>query len=127
MSRLNAYINTDRMEREDVDVIMQDGCRDIYIYRYTDLSDDDGFRKQVPTRDLRLIKVVRGRIDRRDAIYKPTKTDSSTIVTTMYLATIYTKSLKTDDVLEYNGQRFTVRVVSKIGQGYTEAEVEILS
>ena len=125
MSRLAAYINKDVMEREDVDMLMSDDSQNINIYRYPDAADGDGFRQTTPKRALALFKVVRGRIDRRDRIYQAQAGEVSKSVDALYIATIYFKDLRTDDILEMNNQKYTVKFVNKIGQSFTEAEVEV--
>lgn len=125
MSRLDGYLNRDTMEREDVASLMEDESENIKIYRFTELTTDDGFRQTNPVRDLRLFKIVKGRIDRADAVIHPKLGEVSRSVIYTFTATLYYKGLKIDDILEARGERYTVTAVSKIGKSFTEAEVEV--
>ena len=125
MSRTAAWINKDIMEREDVSSIIDDDAQDLKLYRFTELSSNDGFREQSPKQDYRYIRTVRGRIDRRDKVYQSQTGDVSKSVDTLYIATLHTKNIKIDDEL-FDGQlRYRVTVINKVGAGFTEAEVEI--
>lgn len=123
-NRLAAYINKDTMEREDVAFLMDDDSVAIHLYRYTDLSDHDGFRKQSPERELRLIKVIRGRIDRRDRIYQPNQATDGKPTDALYIATVYYKDIQIDDELWAQGlPKFRVESINKVGQSFTEVEI----
>ena len=125
MSRLNAYINKDVMEREDVATMMADDSTDIKLLRYTDLSDNDGFREQSPKRKLRFLCTIKGRIDRRDRIYQRADSEAGSVVDALYIATVYYKDLRKDDVLQVGAQQYRVEAVNKVGQSFTEAEVVV--
>ena len=125
MSRLNAYINKDVMEREDVAMMMADDSTDIKLLRYTDLSDNDGFREQSPKRKLRFLRTIKGRIDRRDRIYQRADSEAGSVVDALYIATVYYKDLRKDDVLQVGAQQYRVEAVNKVGQSFTEAEVVV--
>ena len=123
MSRLNAYINKDVMEREDVAMMMSDDSTDIKLLRYSDLSINDGFRAQSPKRKLRFQRTIKGRIDRRDRIYQRQSSEAGSPVDALYIATVYYKDLRKDDVLQVGAQQYVVEAVNKVGQSFTEAEV----
>ena len=127
MNRIAAYINKDTMEREDVAFLMADDSEDIKIYRYTQLSDNDGFRKQTPERTLRYIKVVKGRVDKRDRSSNPQYPTDGQVTAVLYIATLYYKDLQVDDVLVTNTLSYVVTAINKIGMSFTEAEVEVQS
>lgn len=124
MSRLAAYINKDMMEREDVAALMSDDSMDIQLYRYSELTDEDGFRKQKPNRELRLVRVIKGRIDRRDRIYNVQTPNDGHVTDALYIATVYYKDIKVDDELVAPGYpAFRVEAINKIGQSFTEVEI----
>lgn len=127
MSRLDGYLNKDTMEREDASALIEDDSQDIKIFRYSNLDESDGFRKQNPVRDLRLWKIIKGRIDRSASAIQPRDGDVVRSVVYTYVATLYYKGLQIDDVLEMNSRRYTVTSVSKVGNSFTEAEVEVQS
>lgn len=127
MSRLNSFLDTDIMEREDVSMILEDYSQDLRILRVPALSDDDGFRAQTPSREPVLLKIVKGRIDRRDRVYESKTGEVSKSVTTLYIATMYYKGLMIGDLIDDGTLQYQVKFVNKIGQSFTEAEIEILS
>jgi len=125
MSRLAGYINKDVMEREDVAMMMSDDSQEIKLFRYTDLDDEDGFRQTSPERKPRYVRSIKGRIDRRDRIYQPQNGEVSKTTDAIYMATVYWKDLRVDDILMVPGQEFRVKFINKIGQSFTEAELEV--
>lgn len=125
MSRDRAWINTDQMEREDVAQLMMDEMVDIKLLRWAELGDDDGFRKQNTERRLNLVRVIKGRIDRRTQIFRGQDGEVSKSVDHLFIATVYFKDLRTNDVLEVNHQQYKVKFVNKVGQGFSEAEIEV--
>lgn len=123
-NRIAAYIDKDVMEREDVAMLMSDDSRDIKLYRYTELSDNDGFRKQSPERKLRYVRHIKGRLDRRDRIYNAQKAEDGSVTDALYIITVYYKDVRVDDVVIVDNVKFTVKSINKVGQSFTEAEVE---
>lgn len=123
MSRLNAYINKDVMEREDVAMMMSDDSTDIKLLRWTELDENDGFRESTIKRKLRFLRTIKGRIDRRDRIYQRQDSEAGSAVDALYIATVYYKDLRKGDVLQVGSQQYTIEAVNKVGQSFTEAEV----
>lgn len=125
-NRIAAYINKDTMEREDVAMLMSDDSQDIKLFRFTDLGGNDGFRKQSPERKLRYIRTIPGRIDKQTRIYAPVEGTDGKVTQSINVATVYYKDLRVDDVLMVPGQSYTVKFINKVGQSFTEAEVEVV-
>lgn len=126
MSRLRSWIDTDDMEREDVAMLMTDEMVDIKLLRQNKLDDNDGFRKQGTGQYLELKRIIKGRIDRRNAIYRPKEGDAGIITDQLFIATVYYKNLLANDVLELDNRQYRVKFINKVGQGFTEAELEVL-
>lgn len=126
MSRIRSWIDTDDMEREDVATLMMDEMTDLGLHRYTELSDDDGFRKQSTERQLSYIRSIKGRIDRKNQIYRPQTSEAGHITAVLFVATVYYKDLRVNDQIEHQGNFYKVQHISKTGQGFTEAELEVI-
>lgn len=125
MSKLDAWDNTDDMEREDVASIIDDRNSTIKQYRNTVLGDSDGFEEQTPRQSVRFLRNLKGRIDRRDRVYNPNRTDVSRSVEHLFIATVYGRDVIIDDVLELDNQRYVVTWVNPIAQSFTEAECRV--
>lgn len=125
--RLSAFINKDRMEREDVAQLIADDNITIKVYRKPSLGENDGFRETNVNSEPRHFKSIVGRIDRRDRVYNPATNDQSDKVTqTIYVATVYFRGLQKDDILDDGQQKYTVKYINNATSSFTEAEVEVL-
>lgn len=125
MSRLASWVDKDLMEREDVHSIIRDDMVDIEQWRLTELSEQDGFREQTPKRKMVLIDRIKGRIDRRDAIYRTQNGESAKVSDQLFIATVYKRDIRPEDVLKLNGIEYKVRFINKTTQSFTEVELDI--
>lgn len=126
MSKLKGWSNNEVIEEQDIGTLIDDELINFDLYRLVGgISDDNPFRKTQSARNYERIRTIRGRLDRRDAIYKTQSGDVSKSVDHLFIATVYYKGLKIGDVLKYNDQDYVVKFINKVGQSYSEAEVEI--
>lgn len=125
MSRLEAWTDTDQMERQDVASIIGDQIKLIKQYRLSDLGDMDGFEEPSVRREHQFLRNLKGRIDRRDRVYIEHRDETVRSVEHMFIATVYGKDLKKDDILEADGMKYHVVAVNTVGQSFTEAECRI--
>ncbi len=126
MSRLVPWTNPDAVEQQDVATLISDAIIDFELYRYTDgISNANPFRKTQPERTLQRLRTVRGRLDRRDRIYQGQKGEVSSSVDHLFIATVYYRNFKIGDVLKYQNISYQVKFVNKVGQSFSEVELEI--
>ncbi len=125
MSRLGAWIQKDDMERQDIGMIIDDDAVDIEQWRMQEQGESDGFRETNVKRRMVRIDRIRGRIDRRDAIYRTNKTDSGKVTDQLFIATVYKRDVRVDDVLRLDRNEYRVKFINKTTQSFTECELEI--
>lgn len=124
-SRLGAWINKDDMERRDIGMIVDDDAVDIEQWRYQEQGESDGFRESNVERKLIRIDRIKGRIDRRDAIYRTINGESSKVTDQVFIATVYKRDVRVGDVLKYFNEQYKVRFINKTTQSFTECELDI--
>lgn len=126
MSRLNSWIDKDLMERTDIGLMIDDDAVDIEQWRMADLDPDtDGFRESNIKRKLTRIDRIKGRIDRRDAIYRTQDGVAGKVTDQLFIATVYKRDVQVGDVLKLNQNEYTVRFINRTTQSFTEAELDI--
>jgi len=125
MSRIASWIDKDDMERKDVAALMQDDMVDIKLLRFNKFDSDDGFRKQQARRELELVKVIKGRVDRRTQIYRAQDSQNSKSVDHLFIATVYYRDVRVGDRMELPGVLYTVKFINQVAQSFSEVELEV--
>ena len=127
MSRTNSWIDKDLQERKDVADLIDDDAIEIRQHRYPeyDKEEENIFKAQTPKRELKFVRNIRGRIDRRDRIYTPKPGEVSKSTDHLFIATLYHSDVKINDVLIANGNWYNVKFLNEVGQSFTEAELEV--
>ena len=123
--RLEAWIDEDDMERQDVAAIVKDRAITFKQLRILSLSDNDGFREQSPKHEYRLLREATGRLDRKNRTFAQQKSDDGTAVDVYFIITVYQIDVNVNDIFEYEGVQYKVTGKNRIGQSFTECEVEV--
>jgi hypothetical protein len=125
MNRLAAHIDKDDMERRDLAALIADDAVEIKQYRYSGVDNENIFEQSDPKRSLKLLRTVKGRIDRRNQIYLTRSGEMTKTVDHVFIITIYGRDVKEEDVFEHDNVMYTARFANKVGQSFTEIEAEV--
>ncbi len=127
MNRISGYIDSKHMEARDVSEIMQDSMVTLQLMRKEGDDDKDGFTENPAYKDYTLVANIKGRIDRKNAVYIEKNGEISRATINVYIGTLYYKDVRPGDQLICGVGKYQVETVSSVDQTFVECDLELIS